>query len=367
MIYILNFVAILLLSTNSQAFPQLFLQNTERCIKCHSSEIGVGLLSQEGRLFSINNSAENKSTDYQLPLPNWLRLGLKTQHRQYFYQSDYVKEATFKDLTTEILSEIKLNDTLLIASIDRYTPNQANITFKDYVYISNLYAEYEIDTYFKIKFGKYFLNYGIDQFRQSQFKNSILFSKIQKGFEKNQAEIFYIQNNFDVAVAYIFNRTEFNQIYSEKGVLFNLKYIFDSQFLIGVASYTSEQSNVLAANESQKILGLFGIYKYDSDINFYFQVDQNINSSNKKGISAFIEPQITLKQGHMVLAKVEYLNYDIELSEPKFSELVVGYRYTPWAQFNILAQIKKTNNSIDSIYLNNQNSESLAIDFNLTL
>ena len=51
-----------------------------------------------------------------------------------------------------------------------------------------------------------------------------------------------------------------------------------------------------------------------------------------------------------VLAKVEYLNYDIELSEPKFSELVVGYRYTPWAQFNILAQIKKTNNSIDSIY-----------------
>lgn len=367
MIIIFNFLVALFLSTNSQAYPQLFSQSTQRCLKCHSSEVGVGLLTGDGRQFFIESIAENKSTDYQLPLPNWLRLGLKTKHQQYFYQSDYLKEAAFKDIKTQIRSEVKLNDTIFVSSIDRYTPTETNITFKDYLYISNLYLDYKIDTYLNFKFGKYFLNYGFDQFKQSQFQNPLLFSKTQKGFEKNQAELFYIQNNFDASIAYIFNRTEFNQIFSEKGFLFNIKYIFDNQFLLGFTSYTSDSQNASTNPESQQLLGLYGIYKYNEGIDLFFQLDQNISTFNKKGVSVFIEPQFTLKKGHLVLLKVEYINYDIEQSEPKFTEVAAGYRYTPWAQFNILAQLKKTNNSINSLYLNNQNSESVAIDFNLTL
>lgn len=352
-------IFVLIFAKVAFAFPQYLSTETNRCTRCHSEPTGYGLLTPQGKDFTVQKWAEKNSPYYQVDLPDWLNLGFKSKQQQSFYQSDYLREATFKDLQTEFRSEITLDKTLLYFSLGRFIPLRADVTFKDYVYIPSAYIKYQENSYLSFKAGKYFLNYGYDQYQLNTDAMLYSLSGINKGSEKSQVEVIYSQDQYDISLAKIFNQTQFNQVYSENGLLLRLNCIFDSQFSLGANIYQAEATD---------LVGLFGLLNWDENKNILFQVDQLMNQDlNKKGISVVLRPSYVWRQGHVVMAKFQYVNNNIQLSDPKFSEFSVGYNYIPYVQFNILAQYKKTTNSVGAQFIEDIESQSITLDFNFLM
>ncbi len=356
-----------LFSTKICAYPQFFTQDSARCLKCHTSENGHGFLNPNGKVFAIEQWAENKSKYYQIDLPAGFNLGLRTKHQQSFYQSDYVKEAKFKDLSTEIRSEFSWNQLRSYFSIARYNPTETDISFKDYLYISNLYISYDANSYLKIKIGKYFLDYGFDQMNLNYDQNDYSMSGVQKGQSKNQATIFYAQDKYEIIFSKILSRANYNRQFVEDGYFLKYTYIVSTEMLLGINFFKTTVKNILENNEDQILQGIFGIYKPDSVQTYLFQVDQNVSATNKKGISVLFRPSYVFKKGHLMTAALKYLNYDIELTDPKFLEVSFGYQYFPFAQFNIFANYKKTANTNLNTFIDDQRSDSINLDFNFLM
>ncbi len=358
---------VIFFSIKINAYPQFFTQDSAHCLKCHMSENGQGFLNLNGKAFAVEQWAENKSKYYQIDLPEGFNLGLRTKHQQNFYQSDYVKEAKFKDLKTEIRSEFFWNQLRSYFSIARYTPTETDITFKDYLYVSNLYISYDVSTYLKIKFGKYFLDYGFDQMNLNYDQNDFVMSGVQDGQAKNQATLFYGQDKYEIMFSKIFNRAKYNRQLTEDGYFLKYTYSVSTETLLGIQFFKTAYQNILENNEDQILQGIFGIYKPDSAQSYLFQVDQNINATNQKGISVLFRPSYVFKKGHVATTAVKYINYDIELTDTKFVEVSLGYQYFPFAQFNILANYKKTENTNLNTFIDDQKSDSVNLDFNFLM
>lgn len=363
----ISFVLLFFIQT-LQAFPQYLATETTRCVRCHSEQTGLGLLTAEGKIFSTQSWAENTKPYFQIPLPDWLNLGIKSKQQQSFYQSDYIREATFKDVQTELRSEIRVDKTQLYVSFGRYIPTTSNVTFKDYAYVSTAYLQYQQNSYLSFKAGKYFLNYGYDLYQLNYDPMLYSLSSIKKGSEKNQIEVNYSQDQYDISIAQIFNQTQFNQVYSENAQLLKLNYIFDSHLSLGANIYQSYANDVIGTNQDKILTGIFGILNWDEKKSVLFQIDQVLYKDvNKKGASILIRPSYEWRKGHLVMTKVQYINQNIQLSDPKFLELSIGYNYIPYAQFNILAQYKKTTNSLGALFIEDTQSQLVTLDFNFLM
>ncbi len=361
------FFWILVLFTKINAYPQFFTQNTERCIKCHTSENGHGFLNSNGKLYATEQWAENESKYYQIELPENFDLGFRTKHQQKFYQSDYIKYAEFKDLNIEIRAEYRTEKLRTYLSLSRFTPVETDVTFKDFIYVSDFYMSYSLNSYLNFKAGKYFLNYGLDQFNLNYDQNAFAFSSIQKGQEKTQVTIFYNQDNNEMILSKIFSRAIYNKQFSEDGFLFSYKQFFLNQLMVGFNIFKSDHTQSTQANSDKTLICLFASFNYDAETSIFFQLDQITDSNNKKGSSFFIRPNYKFRKGHLFTSGLKYINYDIEQTDPKFLEFSLGYQYFPYAQFNIFTNFKKTTNTMNATFADDQKSDSLNIDFNFLM
>jgi hypothetical protein len=355
------------LTTTVHAYPQFFTQETSRCLKCHTCENGHGFLNSYGKTFAVEKWAENKSKYYQIDLPENFNLGLRTKHQQVFYQSNYMKEARFNDLSTEIRSEAIWNQLRSYFSIDRFTPAETDITFKDYVYVSNMYLSYDINTYLNIKLGKYSLDYGFEHMNLNYSLNEFSMSAAQKGQSKNQVSVIYNQDKYDVLFSKIFNQAVYNKQYAEDGYFLKYRYYISADWLLGANFFQTTIKNNRQEDENQRLQGIIGIYKPDSVTSFFLQIDENSSSMGKKGASILFRSSYVFDQGHVFSTGVRYLNYDIELTDPKFFEFSMGYQYFPYAQINIFANYKKIVNTTANTFTDDQKSDSINLDFNFIM
>ncbi|MBC7419989.1 MAG: hypothetical protein H7328_04610 [Bdellovibrio sp.] len=319
------------------AFPQFISNQSTHCFQCHSSDQN-GLLNSYGKNYSRNILSQSNSEYLDIQTPSWLQVGARSVFLQTFTESSQNSQAAFSIKRAEVgallKQQVDSHEFTALATFGRYEPIAKDITFRDYAYLPEFYFNYQIvenesDLLLNVKIGRYKPNYGI-AIRDYQIINEMNF-----GQERTQGQLSLQGAEYEFLYSRLFNRRDYNLTSSESGDLLRLSRVVKKNLLIGINSYKSNM---------QSFEGVFAVIQSSDELSTLLQIDQH-HFDDKKGVAFFIRPEYIIQQGLKFFSALEYRNRQIETSNPHDQQISAGLQYFPYAQVDLTAVYKNTNNT----------------------
>lgn len=339
----LKLFIVLLFPSLGFAYPELLSKN---CASCHSEASGFGILTSEGKNYSLNSAHKKTESYFEIKTPEWLSLGAKADLNQKFTETPYEKTGSFKATRTEAqLGLSQAIDTYLTlsaqGSLNRVEPENKSDSISDYVYSPYRFVELKYsengEESLAAKHGFY----------RNEWQNDL--SLFETSFQ--QSEFFYIHDKHQVSLGYISKVKNYNTSTSMNDGFIGYKFLQPDRYNILLGHQWHEQFKLTS-------LGL--TFKKNEQLTIRTLLAQTI-TSGMEGVKARLMPVYQMNSFLKFFGFLDYQNVNIKTAKPRVILYGLGSDYLLFPQGLLSVIYSKTDDSM----LNNNPVQKFELNFHI--
>lgn len=328
----LKIFVVLLFPSLGFAYPELL---SKSCASCHSETSGAGILTFEGKSYSLNSAHKKSESYFEVKTPEWLLLGAKTDLKQTFTETPYEKTGSFK--ATHIEAQLGLShaiDTYLNisaqGSLNRVEPKTKSDSISDYVYSPYRFVELK---YSESNEESLVAKHG---FYRNEWQNDL--SLFETSFQ--QSELTYAYKKQQVSLGYISKVKTYNTTVTKDDGFVNYKFLQLDRYSLLAGHQWSNQFQLTS-------LGL--VLKKSEQLSFKAFIAQTI-LSGIKGVQVRLMPVYQQNSYLKFYGFAEYQNSNVKTAKPRTIIYGLGGDYLWFSQGLLSVIYSKTD---DSMLVNN--------------
>lgn len=344
-------LALILVTEDSGAFPEMVRHGYIHCTTCHVSPSGGGLMTPYGRSLSkellsrwsyegeenlLHGAIKNEN------ILNWVNgvrevgfnVGGDIRYLQLYRNSRFVEEGKFITMQRDMEVAFRFYNISIVSTAGVIEKND-----KDEFDSRRAYVLYQANENISLRAGRFIPIYGLMIPDHNVATRQGL--GFNQGSERNSAELNYIQDQWSATATFSQTPDSYDSSVREKAGALQLNYAIADKYKVGVSHWRGQFEN-----EDREIYGIHGILGFTHDWYLLSEIDYQVQrpdaASARRGIFYFQKLGYEFTRGLHAIAQLEGSQSDFESNTTKTFSYGLGLTFFPRPHFDLQSLVTRT-------------------------